>query len=127
MITIIINFLKQNGLKVIQAGAKGVISFWEIFIRPFFFSGKKRTVIVPYIYIGISMVLFFWTVIEFLRLSKIAAMQGIKDAAIVLPTLAGVIATLIAIIAIMGKTYNDGIANTPPDNTTDTDKPNGVQ
>ena len=125
---IIINFLKQNGLKVLQAGAKGIISLWTIFIRPFFFSSTKKTIIVPYVYIGISMVLFFGTVVEFLKLSFMAATVGIKDATIVLPTLAAVIGTLIAIIAVMGNTYNNGAANSTPTTTVPTDtKPNGVQ
>lgn len=126
--TIILNFIKQNGLKVFEVIAKYIIEFWNIFIRPFFFSSTKKSIIVPYVYIGVSMVLFFGTVIEFLRLSHMAATVGIKDATIVLPTLAGVIATLIAIVAVMGKTYNDGISNqSTPVQLTEPEKPNGVQ
>lgn len=134
---IILNFIKINGGKLLalsklgfigalQTIAKGIIQLWTIFIKPFFFSSNKKSIIVPYVYIGIAMGLFFATVIEFLKLSHMAATVGIKDAAIVLPTLAGVIATLIAIVAVMGKTYNDGVAN-QTSAPTEPEKPNGVQ
>ena len=121
---IIINILKQNGAIVLKGIATGLTAIWSMFIRPFFFSHKKSYIKAVYVYVGIAMFFFFDTIQVFVTLSKEAAYHGIHDAGIVLGTLATVIATLIALVTLMMKAYNDGKED---DTTPPTDKPTGVQ
>jgi hypothetical protein len=72
------------------------------------------------------MFLFFASVIEFLKIANQAASVGIKDPQIVLPAIAGVITTLIALVTLMLKAYNDGKTQEKSDSSS-TDKPAGVQ
>lgn len=122
---IILNFLKQNRITVIQAIIKGFISIWEIWIRPFFFSKNKKAVIVPYIYVFIGMGLFIASVILFIKLSWMAATVGIKDATIILPTISSVIGIMVAMMTFMVKVYNDG-KTVDTEISVSEDKPGGV-
>ncbi len=104
----IIKYL-QYILKGIQLVSNAVVAKGQKYVKPMFFSkNRPDSIIAPYIYVFIGMLLFFASIIMFLFLAYIAAKEGIHNAEIVLPTTAGVIATLIAMVGIMIKLYNDG-------------------
>ena len=121
---ILINLIKQNGVKIFTAIIKGVGSFGTIFVRPFFFSHKQKYIIAPYAYVFVLMILFFTSIGLFLFLCYEAAFKGIKDTATVLTALGGAIVTLMASTTLMQSAYNKGKDD---GSNSDNDKPNGVQ
>lgn len=86
-----------------------LLLFIKTFIKPFWFSSStcKKEIVVPYVYTTLNMSLFYLSVYIFLKLSWQAGTIGIKNVAIVLPTLAGVIATLIILNHSMMTIYNN--------------------
>jgi hypothetical protein len=91
------------------------------YLKPFWFSSSKNTIIAPYVYVFIGMCMFFISVGLFLYLCWIGAThKEIFNLQIILPSLAGVIATLVAMMTFMIKVYNEGkdtpSSTTPPPN-----------
>jgi len=96
-------------LNAVELISNAIIARGQKYVKPMFFSSNRpESIIAPYVYVFVGMLLFFASIIMFLYLSYMAATKGIQDSAIILPTLAGVIATLIAMVGIMIKLYNDG-------------------
>jgi len=120
-------YIEPNKTGIITTAFNGIKWVLITFLRPFWFSSTKKSLVAPYVYVFISMVLYYISVYVFLDLCYTAANPGIKDAAIILPTLAGVIATLIAINQVMISAYNKGKDKTEISDNYESDKPKGVQ
>ena len=104
-------------IKKLPSGtANAIVDGARIFIRPFWFSHKKKYLIVPYFYVSVAMMLFFASVTLYLYLAYQAAMHGIQDAGVVLGTVNLTIGTLMGIVGIMIKLYNDGNDGKSDDN-----------
>lgn len=103
---------------VLKSVANFFIGLGKKYFKPFWFSSKKDYIIAPYVYVFFGMIFFFACIILFLFLSYEAAFKGIKDAAVILPTIAGVIATLVAMNTFMIKVYNEGKTTTSDSSTT---------
>ena len=84
------------------------VLFIKTFIKPFWFSSSicKKEMVVPYFYTSVNMLFFYASVYLFLKLSWMAGTVGIQSPAVVLPTLAGVIGTLIVLNHSMLTIYN---------------------
>lgn len=111
---------------IITTILKSIKWFLITFIRPFWFSSNRKSLVAPYVYVFFDMIFFYVSVYVFLDLCYIAAINGIKDAGIVLGALAGVITTLIAINQIMMSAYNKG-KDKSEQVENENDKPKGVQ
>ena len=100
----------KNITSILQLMNKGISYLLFTFLRPFWFSSSdcRRGVVVPYIYTMFNMICFYISVYLFLSLSYKAATIGIKVPHIILPTIAGVIGTLIALNHSMLTIYNKG-------------------
>jgi hypothetical protein len=101
-------FIIPNFSTILNTIIKGFMFIIQTFLKPFLFSSSKRTVIAPYMYVLISMIFFYISIYAFLDLSYKAAIVGIKSPEVILPTIAGVIVTLMGATTLMIKVYNDG-------------------
>ena len=95
-------------IKVLNSCLKFIINLGRKYIKPFFFSKRKPTIMAPYFYVFVGMILFFTCVVIFLVLCWKGATEGIKETTTILSSLAGVIATLVAMNTLMVKVYNEG-------------------
>lgn len=111
-------FSKLNAGTILKYIVDGFIFITNTFFKPFWFSSNKKSIIVPYLYTSVNMGLFYISIYIFLTLSYKAALVGITSPEIVLPTLAGVIATLIALNHSMLSIYNNGKNRNNPEDIT---------
>jgi hypothetical protein len=95
-------------LEAIKFISSFIIKFGVKYLKPFWFSKKQPHIIAPYVYVFLGMCWFFVCIGMFLYLSWAAMFLEVKNATIVLPTLAGVIATLVVMMTFMIKVYNEG-------------------
>ena len=102
-----------------------IVRFIKVFIKPFWFSSStcKKEIVVPYVYTSINMTFFYLSVYIFLKLSWMTGTVGIKNAAIVLPTLSGVIGILIVLNHSMLTIYNKSRKTKIDENTKLQEKP----
>jgi hypothetical protein len=127
IIEILLKFLFPNLKDIILTIGKGVKWMIDTFLKPFWFSTSngKKDLVAPYFYVSIGMIFFYASIYIFLTLSYKGATVGIQDAGIILPTLAGVIATLIGMVTITMNAYNKGKSTNIE--AKKEDKPKGVQ
>jgi hypothetical protein len=108
IIDLITKYVIGNVTTIVVGIFKILADVFRIYIRPFWFSGTKNTIVAPYVYVFFGVLLFFGAVALFFNLTYLAAVKGINNPEVVLPTLAGVIATLTAQITLMISVYNKG-------------------
>jgi len=127
--------LTNNFSKLFTIIFKPLKWFILTFLRPFWFSSSncKKGVVAPYVYTTINMACFYIAIYVFLTLSWEAATIGIKNPQIVLPAIAGLIGSLIALNHSMITLYNNGknvttntTSTTPPVVTTPPQDPSKI-